>query len=164
MSTRLQDVLPESLRGLRSRPLFVMQLLVRRLHVIGGPAGAARRVGVVAGGSFAGDRLAGRVLEGGSDWQTLREDGSTRLDVRLVLKTRDGAMIGMSYQGVRHGPAAILARIEKGEAVDPQAYYFRINPVFETVAPKHAWLNNILAIGIGARSAEGPLYSVFEIL
>jgi len=26
------------------------------------------------------------------------------------------------------------------------------------------WLNRILAIGIGHRRADGPLYSVFEVL
>jgi Protein of unknown function (DUF3237) len=40
----------------------------------------------------------------GSDWQNVRRDGSTTLDVRLVLKASDDALIGMTYRGIRQGP------------------------------------------------------------
>jgi len=40
-------------------------------------------------------RLSGQVIDGWSDWQAVRADGSTTLDVRLVLKTDDDAMIAM---------------------------------------------------------------------
>jgi hypothetical protein len=36
--------------------------------------------------------------------------------------------------------------------------------MFETSSPKYAWLNGVIAIGIGHRLASGPIYSVFEIL
>jgi hypothetical protein len=61
---------------------------------------------VVPSGSFEGERLSGEVLGGGSDWQSVRTDGSTTLDVRLVLKTEDGALVGMTYRGMRYGPAS----------------------------------------------------------
>jgi hypothetical protein len=164
MSTTPHDDLPEVLRSVRTRPLFVMRLEVRALQVVGARPGALRRIGVVPGGSFAGERLSGTVLDGGSDWQTVRNDGATTLNVRLVLKTRDDALIGMTYQGLRHGPPDVVARIERGEAVDPASYYFRINPLFETAAATYDWINRILAIGIGHRQAGGPVYSVFEVL
>jgi hypothetical protein len=118
----------------------------------------------VPGGSFEGERLSGTVLDGGSDWQTVRQDGATTLDVRLVLKTRDDALILMTYRGLRHGPPDVVARLEKGETVDAASYYFRTNPLFETAAAQYDWLNRILAIGIGHRRADGPVYSVFEVL
>jgi len=43
------------------------------------------------------------------------------LDVRLVLKTTDDALIGMMYRGVRHGPPDVVARLQKSEVVDPSA-------------------------------------------
>jgi Protein of unknown function (DUF3237) len=104
------------------------------------------------------------VLDGGSDWQTVRNDGSTTLNVRLVLKTKDDALICMTYQGVRHGPPDVVGRIEKGEPVDPTSYYFRINPLFETAAPKYDWINRVIAVGIGHRRADGPIYSIFEVM
>jgi len=164
MPNTLNDDLPEVLKTVRTRPLFVMRLDVRKLQVVGATQGGVRRIGVVPGGSFEGERLSGEVLDGGSDWQTVRSDGTTTLNVRLVLKTKDDALIGMTYQGLRHGPADVAARIEKGEAVDPAAYYFRTNPLFETAAAKYDWLNRVVAIGIGHRRADGPIYSIFEVL
>ena len=164
MSTGLNDSLPESLRGVKTRPLFVMRLDVRPLAVVGATPGAYRRIGVVPGGVFEGDRLSGQVMDGGSDWQSVRSDGSTALDVRLVLKTKDDALIGMTYRGVRHGPADVIKRMEGGEVVDPTSYYFRILPLFETAAPQYDWINRIVAVGTGYRPAGGPVYSVFEVL
>ena len=70
----------------------------------------------------------------------------------------------MTYQGLRHGPSDVMDRMERGEAVDPTSYYFRINPLLETSAPKYDWINRIVAIGIGYRRADGLIYSVFEVL
>ena len=164
MSTGLNDNLPPALQSVRSKPLFVMRLAVRPLVVVGATPGANRRIGIVPGGVFEGERLSGEVIDGGSDWQSVRSDGSTTLDVRLVLKTNDDALITMSYRGVRHGPADVIKRMEQGEAVDPSLYYFRIIPMFETSAPKYDWLNRIVAVGSGFRRSDGPVYSLFEVL
>ena len=164
MSTTLNENLPEALKIVRTRPLFVMRLDVRKLLIVGATPGALRRIGVVPGGSFDGERLSGEVLDGGSDWQTVRDDGATTLNVRLVLKTNDDALICMSYQGVRHGPPEVIERIEKGEVADPTSYYFRTNPLFETAAARYGWINRIVAVGIGHRRADGPIYSIFEVL
>jgi hypothetical protein len=161
--TRFDD-LPPVLKTVRTRPLFVMHLKVRPLVMVGATPGVNRRIGLVSGGSFNGERLSGAVIDGGSDWQAVRADGSTTLDVRLVLKTDDDAVIVMTYGGVRHGPADVIARMEGGEAVDPASYYFRVNPTFETAAATYDWLNRILAVGIGHRQPDGPIYSVFEVL
>ena len=164
MRASLFENLPDVLAGVRTRPLFVMRLNVRPLQIIGAGTGPLRRVGVVFGGVFEGERLSGEVLDGGSDWQTVRNDGALTLDVRVVLKADDEALIGMTYRGIRHGSSDILARIDRGEAVDPATYYFRTAPFFETAAPKYDWLNRLIAVGIGHRTAEGPIYSLFELL
>jgi Protein of unknown function (DUF3237) len=108
MPTSVYDNLPEILKTVRTRPLFVMRLDVRKLQIVGATPGAYRRVGVVSVGSFEGERLSGEVLDGGNDWQKVRDDGATTLNVRLVLKTKDDALISMAYQGVRHGPPDVL--------------------------------------------------------
>lgn len=158
------DDLPEVLKNVRTRSLFVMSLRVRPLLIVGATPGVNRRIGLIAGGSFEGERLSGQVIDGGSDWQGVRTDGGTTLDVRLVLKTHDDAMIAMVYRGVRHGPTEVIRRMERGEAVDPTTYYFRISPMFETASPSYDWLNRVLAVGIGHRRPDGPVYSVFEVL
>jgi Protein of unknown function (DUF3237) len=164
MSTRLSDDLSDVLKSVRTRPLLVMRLNVRKPQIVGATPGGVRRIGVVFGGSFEGERLSGEVLEGGADWQMMRSDGALTLDVRLVLKTDDDALIGMTYRGIRHGPPDIIARIDAGEVLDPSTHYFRSAPFFETAAPKYDWINRIVAVGIGHRRADGPLYSVFEVL
>ena len=164
MIASFKDELPEALKRVRTRPLFVMRVDVRKPLIVGATPGAFRRIGVVPGGSFDGERLSGEVLDGGSDWQIVRADGTTTLDVRLVLKTTDGDLICMRYQGVRHGPPEIVQSLDRGEAVDPASYYFRTNAVFDTASVKFDWINNIIAIGIGHRLADGPIYSVFEVL
>jgi hypothetical protein len=164
MSTPLKDRATGVLAELRSRALFALKLDVGPLIVVGATPTTFRRIGVIHGGRFEGERLSGEVLDGGSDWQSVRRDGSTMLDVRLNLRTDDGALICMTYKGLRHGPADIIARIDKGEVVDPASYYFRISPMFETASEKYAWLNGIVAVGIGHRFADGPLYNVFEVL
>jgi len=122
-----------------------------------------RRIGAVFGGVFEGDRLSGEVMDSGNDWQTVRAD-CLKLDVRLVLRTTDGALIVMTYQCLRAGPPNVLEKLDTGEAVDPTSYYFRMNPVFETSSPKYDWMNRIVAVGVGHRRADGPLYSIFEVL
>jgi hypothetical protein len=119
---------------------------------------------VILGGSFEGDRMSGEVLEGGNDWQSVRQDGCTRLDVRIVLKTTDGALIAMTYQALRAGSPDVLAKIDHGEIVDPNDYYFRLSGLFETAADKYDWLNRIIAIGVGDRRAGGPIYDIFQVL
>ena len=101
---------------------------------------------------------------GGSDWQTLRADHTTTIDVRLVLETEGGDLIGMTYKGYRHGPRETLARLDRGDAVDPSEYYFRLAPFFETASERIAWLNQTITVATGHRFPDGPLYSVFEVL
>lgn len=164
MSTNSLQDLPEVLREVKARPLFVLTLRVRKPLVVGATPEAFRHIGVIDGGSFSGERLSGEVLDSGSDWQTLRPDHTTTIDVRLVLKTNDGALIGMRYPGMRHGSAEVMARISKGEIPPPSDYYLRIAPSFVTSAAQYDWLNRIVAIGIGHRRPDDVLYSIFEIL
>jgi Protein of unknown function (DUF3237) len=164
MDTDFDESLPEPLKTIGTKPLFVMRLTVKPMQIVGATPGAFRRIGVVTGGTFNGQRIAGEVLDGGADWQVVRADGAVTLDVRLVLKTADGAMIGMTYTGIRHGPPEIIQTMEKGGAVDPASYYFRTTAAFETAAPQYAWLNKLVAVGAGHRSATGPTYSLFEVI
>jgi hypothetical protein len=156
--------LPIGLQSVKTKSIFVLRLDVRPLQLVGDTPGSYRRVGVIPGGVFEGDRLSGTVLDGGNDWQSVRSDSTTVLNVRLVLKATGGDLIGMTYGGLRHGPPDIIKRIEAGEVLDPSTHYFRINPVFETSSQQYGWLNRILAIGIGQRRSDGVTYSVFEVL
>lgn len=149
---------------LRSRLLFTMKLSVGALLTVGGPEGSARRIANVSGGTFDGERMRGNVLPDGTDWQTLRGDGAVMLDARVVLKAHDGALIAMTYAGIRHGSPDVMERLTRGEHVDIGSYYFRIAPTFATSDPRYEWLNRIVAVGTGERLPGGPRYDVHEIL
>ncbi len=156
--------LPILLQSVSTRHLFTMRLDVKPMVIIGATPAGFKRVGVIPGGIFEGERLNGVVLDGGSDWQTVRSDGTVHLDVKLMLKTDDGELINMMYQGLRAGEREILQRVDRGEVVDPATYYFRTTVMFDTAAVKYGWLNHILAIGTGFRTAKGPVYNLFEVM
>ena len=165
MSTdSLTGLLPRELATMRSQPLLVFQIEVRPPSIVGKTPGYDRRIGEITGGRFEGERLRGKILSGGSDWQSLRADGATTLNVRLVLETDDGALIGMTYLGVRHGPKEVLDRIARGESVNPSEYYMRATPYYETASEKYDWLNRVVSVAYGHRVAGGAIYNVFEIL
>ena len=70
-----------------------------------------RRVIPITGGRFSGERLSGRVLPGGADWQVIRADGVADLDARYTLETADGALIYVRNKGYRHGPDEVIKRL-----------------------------------------------------
>ena len=122
-----------------------------------------RRIINILGGAFSGQRLSGRVLPGGADWQIIRSDGIAELDARYTLETDDGALIYVSNWGLRHGPPGVIARLGAGERVDPSEYYFRTTPTFETGAAAYAWLNGIIAVAVGERRADAVIITVYEV-
>ncbi len=126
------------------------------------PLGRRRIIGIT-GGKFAGPRLSGRVLPGGADWQVIRADGVAYLDARYTLETGDGALIYVNNKGYRHGPQEVIARLARGEEVDPGLYYMRATPWFETSAPRYAWLNRTICIASGARRAAAVELDFFEV-
>ena len=78
----------------------------------------------VSSGKFVGERLRGEVLpQAGSDLLLVREDGSAQQDVRLILRTDDGALILMTYRGVRHASQEVTERIARGERISGSDYY-----------------------------------------
>jgi hypothetical protein len=132
------------------------------LVVADAPLGS-RRIMHATRGTFAGPRLTGDLLPGGGDWVLLRPDGVAELDIRFTLRTDDGALIYLTCDGLFDIEPAVRQRIAAGEAVEPSEYYFRTVPFFETGAARYAWLNRLLAVGVGRRTASGMVTEVFAI-
>jgi hypothetical protein len=147
-----------------SRPLMMLQVIIQPAQRLGAVPHGARVIAPIAGGTFEGPMLRGKVLPGGGDWTLLRSDGVLELDLRVTLETDDGALIYMTSFGLRHGPAEMLAALARGDAVDPSTYYFRTTPSFETSAPQYGFLNRLIAIASGDRRASGPIYTIEEVL
>jgi Protein of unknown function (DUF3237) len=131
-----------------SRPLMVLRLSTSATVEFGSMPQGTLTIFPVTGGSFEGERLRGQVLAGGGDWVTAHGDGAFTLDLRITLETDDGGLIHMTFTGVR----------------DDANHYLRTAPRFETAAPKYAFLNRLLAVGIGEIHPEGPVHIIEEIL
>ncbi len=149
---------------IKTEHLFTVTISVDPLQMLGATPFGERRIAKITGGQFEGARLKGTILAGGGDWLLGRNDGILQLDVRMVLETHDDALIYMTYRGLRHGPAEVIERLNRGEEVDPADYYFRTAPFFETGAAQYAWLNGVVSIATGYRTASGPTYEVFQVL
>jgi len=143
---------------------MTVRIIAAPLQKIGAIPHGARSIVPVTGGDFGGPRLRGKVLPGGGDWLLLRSDGVLELDLRITLETDDHTLIHMSFQGLRHGPADVIAALGRGEAVDPANYYFRTLPRFETSAEKYAFLNRIITVGVGEARPDGAVHQIEEIL
>jgi hypothetical protein len=149
---------------LRGELLYRMTLEVGPPFDIGtGPRGH-RLVIPFKGGRFEGPRLRGEVLVTGGDWLLQRSDGVMELDVRRTLKTDDGHYIYAHYRGILTGNPEAMARLARGESVAAASLYFRTTPIFETGSEEYAWLNRIIAVGIGGITAGGAELEVFEVL
>jgi hypothetical protein len=149
---------------LNLRPLFRIEVTLAPVQELGATPLGRRRIIPITGGRFQGERLSGRVLPGGADWQVVRPDGVADLDARYTIETHDGALIYVRNKGYRHGPDEVIKRLAAGEAVDPKLYYMRTTPWFETGDARYAWLNRIVCVATGARRAAAVELEVFEIL
>lgn len=140
------------------------------LFTVGASPFGEQRVGYISGGRFFGPRLNGKILAGGGNWSRAGKLRDGRhvgtFDARTMWQTDDGAMISIIY----HGRSALGddVRAEFADpaspSVDPARYYLRIAPVFETSDPAYDWLNGVLAIGVGERTAFGVRHQIYEVL
>jgi len=95
-----------------------------------------------------GPSIRGEVIAPSGDWLRVMPNGTRRLDVRLSIKTEDGAIIFVTYTGrAAAAPSDVAARLAGGETLGPDHFYFVVAPTFETAAPAYAWLNDIVAVG-----------------
>jgi len=149
---------------MNSRPLMTVRIAAAPAQKLGTVPHGTRLIVPVTGGDFEGPRLRGKILPGGGDWLLLRADGVLELDLRITLETDDHALIYMTFQGLRHGPADAIAALGRGEAVDPARYYFRTVPRFETSAETYAFLNRIITVGVGETRPDGAVHRIDEVL
>ncbi|MBZ5559120.1 MAG: DUF3237 domain-containing protein [Acidobacteriia bacterium] len=137
-------------KTLKSEFLLDLVLDTQPANNVGSP-GVNRVIVPVSGGTFTGPKLKGTVVGPGGDWILRRPDGSSILDVRIILQTDDNQKIYMTYRGI---------------SITPQGgtQYWRIVPVFETGAEKYAWLNNIVAVGVHRTMPGKVAYRIYQIL
>jgi len=128
--------------------LFTLTANVSRAATLpDGPAGT-RVIVSCTGGVFEGPGIRGTVEGPSGDWVRLGADGTLRLDVRLLLRTDDGAAILMTYTGIGTDGGATI----------------RAAPLFETGDERYAWLNAVQAVAIGRSGGGQVTYQVSRML
>jgi hypothetical protein len=155
--------MPRFPERLESEFLFDAEVDLAEPEVLGATPFGTRSIHIVRGGTFEGPKMRGVYLPGGGDWLLSLPGGAGELDVRGTMRTDDGALVHISYHGVLDAPPAIIQRVFAGERVSPSEYYFRTTPRFETGAERYAWLNTLVAVGVGAFARNKVWYRVFAI-
>jgi hypothetical protein len=149
---------------LSNDPIFRVHADLGEIVDAGTTPYGGRRVIEILRGTVEGPRLKGRILSGGSDWQIIRSDAVADIQARYVIESDSGARVLVRSDGLRHGPADVLARIARGDAVDPSLYYFRTIMRFEAADPALQWLNRIIGVARGARERLAVKLEVYELL
>lgn len=118
----------------------------------------------LTGGVVTGPRLRGTLHAIGSDWLTVRPDGTGVLDLRIAIETDDGALIYAPYQGaLDHGPHGYDRALRR--TLMTKTTPFQIAPCFQTTDPGYQWLNRLRCIGLGQvfparRQARCAFYAI----
>jgi hypothetical protein len=148
------------MRSVELRELMLITIQVRPIVDLGG----GRRYVAFEGGTFEGrDGLAGSVLEGGIDWQTVRADGVLEIDAHYTLQTEANEAIEVVSQGVRKASESVTARLMHGDHVGPDEYYFRTLVRLATAAPRLSWLNELIAVSTGDRDRSTVRIHLHEV-
>ena len=137
------------------------------IHVGQTPEGYRMIVGVTSG-RFEGPKLKGDIMPmSGADWSRIRPDGSGALDVRMCIKTDDGAIIFVHWHGLMvFAPEEQAYALDFAKPDDPAGadrYYFRTSPQFETADERYAWLNKIVAVSKSRTGGGGVVHRVFAV-
>ena len=125
---------------------------------------ASRRLIPITGGEALGPKIHGKILEGGTDYQFIRPDGAAELQARYVIQTNSGDLIYAENNALRHGSPEAMAKLKRGEPVDPSEIYFRGAMRFETAAPELAWLTRAIFVTGGRRFPKHVEIRVFQVL
>ena len=126
-----------------------------------------RRIIPITGGSVTGPQLQGRVLPAGADFQIVVSETCADLDARYLIAldgpAYEGQHIFVQNRALRRGKPEDIARLVRGEPVDPQAIYFRCVPTFEVSDDRLRWLTESVFVGTGARFPDRVEMRLFRL-
>jgi hypothetical protein len=144
--------------------LFRLQVKLGAMRPFGTTPLGGRRLALVSGGTFEGPKLQGEVEDGGTDWLRIRSDGLRQLDVRLSLRTNDGCLIAMRYEGYRLASPETLKIDSTGVDAPNGEYWYRVAGFFEVGDERYEWLNRAVVVGYGTRTPPaGPVYDFYSV-
>jgi Protein of unknown function (DUF3237) len=131
---------------------------------VGDVGHGVRRLIPILGGTCTARDWTAKVLPGGADFQLIVGERLARLEARYVLETDAGDRIYVHNDAVRTAAPEVMARLVRGESVDPALVYFRCAPRFEASAPSLAWMMERMFLGTGERRPNDVVMRFFEVL
>jgi hypothetical protein len=149
---------------LRTRYAFTITAEIGEVTTAGDLGHGVRRIIPIIGGEVRGEKVNGRVLPFGADFQIIRPNELIDLEAKYAFETDDGAVVYVENKGIRFGPVELLEKLKRGEPVDPTLIYFRTVPKFETGHENYRWLMEHIFVASAARHADRVVIDVHMVL
>jgi hypothetical protein len=117
------------------------------------------------GGWVKGPKISGTIVAPSGDWSRVLPSGVSRLDVRAMIKTDDGALIYITYNGIYKDTKESEDRASRGAVLTSNDLYFVIAPTMQTSAKKYDWPNGVQCIGkmVSYKSDAYVTYDIFVV-
>ena len=134
--------------------VFTIRATIAEVMNVGATARGSIRAIPITGGTVEGERLRGRVVPGGADWQRTRDDGVTELEATYAIELDDQTLVKVVNRG-------IIAPQAEGEP------YFRTAVQFTAPAGPHAWLNEALFLcraGLDPERSDTVVVEVYKLV
>jgi uncharacterized protein DUF3237 len=149
---------------LHTRYAFTITARIAEVTVAGDIGHGVRRIIPITGGEVRGEKVNGKVLPFGADFQIIRPNELIELEAKYAFETDDGAVVYVENRGIRFGPVDLLQKLKRGKPVDPKLIYCRTVPKFETGHANYRWLMENLFVASAARHADRVVIDVHQVL
>ena len=155
----------DAIAGPGLRHAMTVEVQVAPINELGVMPTGRRRIIPVISGEVRGTRVRGEVIPGGADWQIVRPDGVIDLVASYAIRTHDGVEISVVNSGIRRASEATMAKLSRGEPVDPSLVYCRTIPKFEApIDSPYDWLNRSVFLADAERRPDSVRITMFEVL
>ncbi len=141
-----------------SVPIEELQKIDDTLIIINVPAGEENW--------FKGPKISGKVIAPAGHWMHVIPDKekNLRLDGRATLKTDDGALVYMSYNGIFYQSTERFDRWMKGETLTSKDVLCFITAMtFRTSSDKYTWLNRVQCVSKLVKWDNTQIHEVFIV-
>ena len=109
---------------LQTQYVFTITAEIAEVTTAGDLGHGVRRIIPIIGGEVRGEKVNGKVLPFGADFQIIRPNELIDLEAKYAFETDDGAVVYVENKGIRFGPVELLQKLKRGEPVDPKTDLF----------------------------------------
>jgi hypothetical protein len=147
-------------------PVCAFSMSIAKRVSLGDTPDGPLTAGYLNEGRVSGPRISGVIDAGSIDFARMRPDGVLEPEVKLIIRTDDGALIRVSYVGVVDMGTEGYARMKRGERAGT-VFHPRTAIRMLSEAPAYGWVNRSQFIGIGyldyAAGTGSIDYDIYEL-